>query len=312
MNNVLILLDNPDDWKPYCETKSILTVSDYLKNKPVEKDRKLVINLSNDYSYNSEGYYCSLLAQTRGQRVIPDVDIINKLETGTGIRMDRSLQALCYQWIQKNGIKSDIWYLNIYFGKCREKGLERVARFIFENYPCPLLRVALNTHPKNQIESIQFLPLNRLDDEEQDFFANTLDNFNKKIWRAPKSAKAPRYSLALSIIRCTNKVYLKELFEKEKIPAPKSTLIFQSNENSFEQISEQVGAPFILKIPDGSYSIGMKKVSNEEELKTSLELLFEKSAILLAQAFTPTEFDWRVGLLNGVPLYACKYYLLPL
>jgi len=38
----------------------------------------------------------------RGQRVIPDVDIINKLETGTGIRMDRSLQALCYQWIQKN------------------------------------------------------------------------------------------------------------------------------------------------------------------------------------------------------------------
>ena len=46
MNNVLILLDNPDDWKPYCETKSILTVSDYLKNKPVEKDRKLVINLS--------------------------------------------------------------------------------------------------------------------------------------------------------------------------------------------------------------------------------------------------------------------------
>ena len=199
MNNVLILLDNPDDWKPYCETKSILTVSDYLKNKPVEKDRKLVINLSNDYSYNSEGYYCSLLAQTRGQRVIPDVDIINKLETGTGIRMDRSLQALCYQWIQKNGIKSDIWYLNIYFGKCREKGLERVARFIFENYPCPLLRVALNTHPKNQIESIQFLPLNRLDDEEQDFFANTLDNFNKKIWRAPKSAKAPRYSLAVLI-----------------------------------------------------------------------------------------------------------------
>ena len=82
MNNVLILLDNLDDWKPYYETSSVLTVSDYLKNKPVEKDRKLVINLSDDYSYNSEGYYCSLLAQTRGQKVIPDVDIINKLETG--------------------------------------------------------------------------------------------------------------------------------------------------------------------------------------------------------------------------------------
>ena len=40
MNNVLILLDNLDDWKPYYETSSVLTVSDYLKNKPVEKDRK--------------------------------------------------------------------------------------------------------------------------------------------------------------------------------------------------------------------------------------------------------------------------------
>lgn len=84
MNNVLILLDNLDDWKPYYETSSVLTVSDYLKNKPVEKDRKLVINLSNDYSYNSEGYYCSLLAQTRGQKVIPDVDIINKMEVERG------------------------------------------------------------------------------------------------------------------------------------------------------------------------------------------------------------------------------------
>ena len=45
------------------------------------------------------------------------------------------------------------------------------------------------------------------------------------------------------------------------------------------------------------------------ELQASLKILFEKSAILLAQAFTPTEFDWRVGLLNGVPLYACKYYM---
>lgn len=78
MNNVLILLDNLDDWKPYYETSSVLTVSDYLKNKPVEKDRKLVINLSNDYSYNSEGYYCSLLAQTRGQKVRGEKRCVSK------------------------------------------------------------------------------------------------------------------------------------------------------------------------------------------------------------------------------------------
>ena len=52
MNNVLILVDSLDDWKPYSKTNSILTVSDYLKYKSSGKDRKLVINLSNDYSHS--------------------------------------------------------------------------------------------------------------------------------------------------------------------------------------------------------------------------------------------------------------------
>jgi glutathione synthase/RimK-type ligase-like ATP-grasp enzyme len=113
----------------------------------------------------------------------------------------------------------------------------------------------------------------------------------------------------LSIIRCTNKVYLNELLEKEKILAPVSMLIFKSNENTFEGISRQVGSPFILKIPDGSFSIGMKKISNEEDLRAAFDVLFEKSAILLAQEFIPTDFDWRIGILNGEPLFACKYFM---
>lgn len=387
MNNVLILVDSLDDWKPYSKTNSILTVSDYLKYKSPGKDRKLVINLSNDYSYNSEGYYCSLLAQTRGHKVIPGVDIINKVEAGAGIRMDSSLQKLCYQWIQKNEITDDLWSLNVYFGTCKEKGLERIARFIFENYPAPLLRVTLNTRHKNQIENIQFLPLSSLNNEEEDYFANALDLFNRKVWRNPQASKSARYNLAIlydpdekfppsdkkalhkllelakkmdihaellteedatrlmefdalfirtttslnhytfrlsqlatqnglaviddpqSIIRCTNKVYLKELFEKEKIPAPLSMLLFKSNVNSYKEITEQLGSPFILKIPDGSFSIGMKKVNNEIELDEALKVLFDKSSILLAQEFTPTDFDWRIGILNGEPLYACKYYM---
>ena len=94
--------------------------------------------MSNDYSYNSEGYYSPVLAQTRGHKVIPIVDIINKVEAGTGIRMDSNLQKICYQWIQKNNIRENIWYLNVYFGTCKEKGVERIARFIFENYHAPL------------------------------------------------------------------------------------------------------------------------------------------------------------------------------
>jgi glutathione synthase/RimK-type ligase-like ATP-grasp enzyme len=385
MNNTIILLDTLNDWKPYYATNSILTVSDYLKNKSLGRETKLVINLSNDYSYNSEGYYSSLLAQARGHRVIPDVEVINRLKSGTGLRMDMNLHKLCYQWIQKNNITGN-WYLTVCFGACREKGLEKIARYIFDNYPAPLLRICFNDQPKNQIDNIQSLPINGLNEEEQDFFASTLDNFYRKIWRT-RSHKSSRFSLAVlydpsekfppsnkralkkildvakkmnvhaeliteeestrlmefdalfirtttslnhytyqlsqkaaqneiaviddpvSIIRCTNKVYLNELLEKEKIPAPLSMLIFRSNENTFESISAKLGSPFILKIPDGSFSHGVDKIANEKELEEAFAALFRKSSILLAQEFIPTDFDWRIGILNGEPLFACKYYM---
>jgi glutathione synthase/RimK-type ligase-like ATP-grasp enzyme len=39
------------------------------------------------------------------------------------------------------------------------------------------------------------------------------------------------------------------------------------------------------------------------------EHLFEKSELLIAQKFIPTPFDWRIGILNGTPLYACRYHM---
>jgi glutathione synthase/RimK-type ligase-like ATP-grasp enzyme len=113
----------------------------------------------------------------------------------------------------------------------------------------------------------------------------------------------------LSIIRCTNKVYLNELLEREKIPIPVSELIFRSSENDFGKISARLGAPFIVKIPDGSFSHGMHKVACEADFEQALCLLFEKSSIILAQEYIPTDFDWRIGVLNGEALYACKYYM---
>ena len=57
MNSVFILLNSLNDWKPYCETDSLMTVTDYLEHRYGERTPKLVINLSDEYGYNSEGYY---------------------------------------------------------------------------------------------------------------------------------------------------------------------------------------------------------------------------------------------------------------
>ena len=109
-----------------------------------------------------------------------------------------------------------------------------------------------------------------------------------------------------SIVRCTNKVYLAELLSRHDIAIPKTVVLHR--ENSVNVIAE-LGFPCILKRPDSSFSRGVVKVSSESELQEQLAILFEDSDLVVAQEFVPTTFDWRIGILNRKPLFACKYFM---
>jgi glutathione synthase/RimK-type ligase-like ATP-grasp enzyme len=67
--------------------------------------------------------------------------------------------------------------------------------------------------------------------------------------------------------------------------------------------------PIVIKRPDSASSRGVFKVTNLEELKDKLRDLFRLSALLIVQEFIPSSFDWRIGVLDGKPLYACKYFM---
>jgi glutathione synthase/RimK-type ligase-like ATP-grasp enzyme len=108
-----------------------------------------------------------------------------------------------------------------------------------------------------------------------------------------------------SMIRCTNKVYLKELLDNARIPAPR-TEIFDEKSN-ISEIMERLGSPIVLKAPDGSFSRSVHKVATLEEFQTTAKKLFDDTALILAQEYMPTQFDWRVGVLGGEPLFACQY-----
>ena len=65
----------------------------------------------------------------------------------------------------------------------------------------------------------------------------------------------------------------------------------------------------VIKIPDGSFSVGMSRISNPDEYERILDELFQRSSILLAQEFVATEFDWRIGVLAGECIFVCKYFM---
>lgn len=111
-----------------------------------------------------------------------------------------------------------------------------------------------------------------------------------------------------SILRCTNKVYLAELLDRHKIAAPKTVVVHRDN---MDEVTGLIGLPCILKRPDSSFSQGVVKVADEEALRRECKEMLEKSDLIIAQEFLPTEFDWRVGVLDRKPLYVCKYYMAP-
>jgi glutathione synthase/RimK-type ligase-like ATP-grasp enzyme len=111
-----------------------------------------------------------------------------------------------------------------------------------------------------------------------------------------------------SIARCSNKVYLAELLQRHKVPTPKTVVVHRDNTNG---LADELGFPIVLKKPDSAFSQGVVKAENDEELKQRLTEFFEESELVVAQEFLPTDFDWRIGILDERPFFACKYYMAP-
>jgi glutathione synthase/RimK-type ligase-like ATP-grasp enzyme len=109
----------------------------------------------------------------------------------------------------------------------------------------------------------------------------------------------------VSMMRCTNKVYLWERLTGAGLPSPE-TIIIQDKSN-LEEVADRLKFPLVLKIPDGSFSRGVKKAANMEELRTVVDAFLEDSDLCIAQKYVPTDFDWRVGVLDRRPLFVCQY-----
>jgi glutathione synthase/RimK-type ligase-like ATP-grasp enzyme len=109
-----------------------------------------------------------------------------------------------------------------------------------------------------------------------------------------------------SILRCANKVYLAELLSANSIPTPKTVIV---GKNDIEAAEAALGYPLVVKLPDGAFSQGVFKVENREQFHDTAHRLFKNSELILAQEFFYTHFDWRIGILNKKPLYACKYFM---
>ncbi len=112
-----------------------------------------------------------------------------------------------------------------------------------------------------------------------------------------------------SILRCCNKVFLHDAFNYSGVGSLKTLMISNTDADTRQLLLDELGLPFVLKMPEGSFSRGVFRIESMEEFERVAAELLEGSALVLVQEYLYTEFDWRIGVLNGKPLYACRYYM---
>ena len=377
-----IVTEQPSKLKLEMDDVQIITPLEYIRlTDSEEKAKNSVINLCNDYQYLSMGYYVSLLAQARKNKVIPDISLIQDFRLPSLIREEMLNFEDSINQVLKN--EAEKVEFNIYLGLTGEEKFQKLASQIFNWIPVPFLKVKFEKKDnKWSVKSLLMLHFNEIDPTDHKLIDEAIKRYFKRHPR--KSSKKFKYDLAIlvnpdepsppsnskalqafakaaanvgfstelitkndfgkliqydallirettqvnhhtyrfakkaaalglavmddpdSILRCTNKVYLFELLKKHRIPTPESFIIDRSN---YKKLPEDTNFPFVLKQPDGAFSVGVKKVENKSEYLATAKAMLQDSDLLIAQEFLPTPFDWRIGIVNNEVIFVCKYFM---
>ena len=112
-----------------------------------------------------------------------------------------------------------------------------------------------------------------------------------------------------SIQICSDKVNMYSHLIKKNISMPK-TIFLSKNNISVETVThlfDELGCPLIVKEPSTSFSLRVEKVNDIAEFFRVARRFIKLSDWIVVQQFIESKYDWRVGVLDGKLLYACKY-----
>ncbi len=382
--NKYIVVDTPKNWEFLQGNIPIISSKDYITNPDFFKIKKArIFNLCRSYSYQSKGYYVSLLAEARGHIPIPTTKNLVDLKAP---RLVRVISEEFDELIQQNlkNIKSREFELSVYFGQNVASKYKELSANFFKHFQIPFLKVKFVFTNRWKIQYIKSISILDIQEEHKSIaheFAK--DFFSKKRYDIAKPSKAI-YDLAIlvaqndpappsnkkalkkfievaeknnfyveivhpkdfsrlssfdalfirqstevnneayafarkaqqeniaiidypdAIVKCCNKVFMAEALENAGIPAPKTVIVHSEN---LLEVPSLLNFPLVLKAPDSTFSFGVKKAHDQEEYLRLVKGMLQESDLIIAQEYCPSEYDWRIGVLDHQPFFACRYYM---
>lgn len=198
----IVVVEHKRDWPPVYPDVDVLLGKAYLANIDLTKKKGLrVINLCRSYRYLSIGYYCSLLAEARGHRVLPSVRTITDLSRKAIYSVNiEPLDAQVNHAIKRHRQHlpdQSTFELDVYFGVAENPDFQDLARLIFDLFPCPLLRIDFKWQGTWSITSIKPLSLHSLPDEKRQQAITDLTALLGKRWRRPRQPQVSKFDLAI-------------------------------------------------------------------------------------------------------------------
>jgi glutathione synthase/RimK-type ligase-like ATP-grasp enzyme len=114
-----------------------------------------------------------------------------------------------------------------------------------------------------------------------------------------------------SIQICSDKINMYLHMMQREVPIPETLFLDKKGITSthLNAVLDRLGTPVIVKEPSTSFSARVEKVETVTDFLRIARRFIKLSDWIVAQAFVESQFDWRVGILNGEVLYACKYII---
>ena len=114
-----------------------------------------------------------------------------------------------------------------------------------------------------------------------------------------------------SIQICADKVNMYLHLMKNSISMPRTKFLSKKEveEEYIKGLFEELGSPLVLKEPSTSFSVRVEKASTVSEFTKVAKRFLKLTDWIVVQEYIESRFDWRIGVLNGELLYACRYII---
>jgi glutathione synthase/RimK-type ligase-like ATP-grasp enzyme len=114
-----------------------------------------------------------------------------------------------------------------------------------------------------------------------------------------------------SIMICCDKVHMYRCLLRHGVSVPETVFLSEADLTLQHgaDLLHKMGQPLVLKAPNSSFSLYVERVSVPQDVVHVGKRLLRRADRVVVQQFVSSEFDWRVGVLDGEVLYVCQYLI---